>query len=192
MNDHRLVVLEDFLAPAQASYIENLFVGQHYTGDDVTWLRRPCTSENATSISRREKDITWFGHELVDNYKSSSKFSEFILNSFSQLENLFTNEEIKVSNIYRMRANLVPPQHRLSFFNSTPLHTDNPDRHFVGIYYVNDSDGKTILHGLDAIKPKKNRLILFDGGTLHKIQYPTKGYRCVININFVKRSISDV
>ena len=53
MNNHRLVILEDFLAPAQASYIENIFVGQHYTGDDVSWLRRPCTSENATSISRR-------------------------------------------------------------------------------------------------------------------------------------------
>jgi len=188
MSERRVVVLEDFLSSAQASHIENIFVGQKYMGDDVTWLRRPCTSENATSIRRREKDITWFCHELVGNYKSCSKFSDFICNSLYGLEDLFSNDEIKVSNIYRMRANLVPPQHRLSYFNSTPLHTDNPDRHFVGIYYVNDCDGETILHGLDKIKPKKNRLILFDGGTLHKIQYPTKGYRCVININFVKRS----
>lgn len=66
-------------------------------------------------------------------------------------------------------------------------HIDSPKPHKVLLYYVNDSDGHTVLYDgdnvIERIPPKKNRAIVFDGNILHASSRPTKNARCVINFN---------
>lgn len=69
------------------------------------------------------------------------------------------------------------------------IHTDDPIPHIVCLYYVNDSDGDTLLFDNDkqnviqSVPPKKNRVVLFDGKIPHCSSVPTKNKRCVINYN---------
>jgi len=52
------------------------------------------------------------------------------------------------------------------------------------VYYVNDSDGPTMIEG-NLIEPKANRLVMFDGHKPHTGASPTKHKtRIIINSNF--------
>jgi len=67
-------------------------------------------------------------------------------------------------------------------------HVDLHFKHTVYLYYVLDADGDTIFYNNDnkishKIKPKKGRLVIFDGSILHTAKQPTKGVRCIINID---------
>jgi len=50
--------------------------------------------------------------------------------------------------------------------NHTPFHRDYPNEHWIGIYYINDSDGDTIVFDdgeAKYISPKRDRLLFFPG-----------------------------
>jgi hypothetical protein len=88
---------------------------------------------------------------------------------------------------------------------NTP-HVDNPfEQHFVGLYYLNDTDGTTKIWKqthtewgnkarhlslkdvdlLEEVPPKANRMVIFDGKHFHSSTLPTKTQlRYTINYNF--------
>lgn len=85
-------------------------------------------------------------------------------------------------------------------FIGTELDTPHIDRetsHTVFLYYVCDSDGDTILYDyigtkkkdLDKlkitkrIKPKKGRVVIFNGLRWHTAEQPKNNIRCIINFN---------
>ncbi len=70
-------------------------------------------------------------------------------------------------------------------------HTDSKEEHTVCIYYVNESDGNTLLkdpvegHGFMQVEPKANRLLVFDGSIEHTGHSPSEHkQRILINANF--------
>jgi len=73
-------------------------------------------------------------------------------------------------------------------------HIDYTNEHTVVLYYVNDSDGDTVLYdghpdtGLsvaEKITPVHNRAVIFDGLRYHSSSYPVKdSRRVVVNMNF--------
>lgn len=79
-------------------------------------------------------------------------------------------------------------------------HVDDYHDHLVLLYYVNDSDGDTLLYKNNydpqqdtkmivesSIAPKAGRAVLFTGDTYHSFHYPNKhDTRSVININISK------
>lgn len=86
----------------------------------------------------------------------------------------------------RVRADMTlynPDGYRHSF------HVDSQEQHMVCIYYVNDSDGDTIVLGEGGhhtrVSPKANRLLIFDGRYMHTGHSPSKHKnRILINANF--------
>jgi hypothetical protein len=96
--------------------------------------------------------------------------------------------------IFRTKANITT---RIEDNLVNQPHIDTEKKHYVFLYYVNDSDGDTTLYkqkygdSLDVleinkiISPKMGRAIIFDGHTYHSVNNPEKyDYRCVINVNF--------
>ena len=84
------------------------------------------------------------------------------------------------------------------------IHVNNRVPHLVLLYYVNDSDGDTILYDktIDDIPytvdypdeycdlnishrvtPKKGRVLVFDGRYYHAPSSPTKSMRCIITLD---------
>ena len=79
-------------------------------------------------------------------------------------------------------------------------HLDRTTPHWSFIYYVEDSDGDTIIYDyksknendipyfedvkeLKRIKPKQGTIVAFDGLYWHTAEQPTKNKRCIINFN---------
>jgi hypothetical protein len=100
--------------------------------------------------------------------------------------------------ILRMKINMTFPYAGTTALSYGIPHVDLPDEpaYTTGIYYVTDADGDTLLfnekHGHQGrlsiqsrINPKKGKLVLFEGNTLHA---PTPTFsnkvRIVLNINF--------
>lgn len=103
---------------------------------------------------------------------------------------------------------------RLGMFPQTPLdvpyhnpHVDFYEPHLVGLYYVNDSDGDTVVFNetseevsleesvkhanerrfteLARIPPKKGRMVFFDGRNYHASMHPmAHPQRIVVTFNF--------
>jgi len=98
--------------------------------------------------------------------------------------------KIKQFNLLLSRAFLQFPLSNYLLKNSyvDDPHIDMPERHLVFLYYVNDSDGDTIIYkdkkSLEIkkkVKPKQGRMVIFNGEYWHSGSQPTKDIRCIIN-----------
>ena len=73
-------------------------------------------------------------------------------------------------------------------------HIDIMDKiHIVGLYYVVDSDGDTIIYNerkesesytiKQRVTPKQGRIVIFDGGLYHTAEQPLNNTRCIVYYN---------
>jgi hypothetical protein len=127
-----------------------------------------------------------------------------ILNKFCKKHNIL------VSEIIRIKANLVLNESRpwvpqvnaphVDLGPSMPL-PDNSNKHYVFLYYVNNSDGPTTIYNeaplpsnekytldnltvLEEILPAEGKAVFFEGSQVHSSSTPRMSdFRCVININ---------
>jgi hypothetical protein len=95
--------------------------------------------------------------------------------------------KINILNIFKTKVLLQLPSS-----NTTPnnIHLDFPFSHWVGLYYINDSDGDTIFFDDDEneikrVTPKKGQMVFFDGSIKHCSSPPTKTHRAIVNFNFI-------
>lgn len=77
------------------------------------------------------------------------------------------------------------------------IHIDLNEPHYVLLYYINDSDGDTVLFEddkrtiIESVQPKKGRVIFFDGSIPHRGTMPLNNTRALINFNFkIKNELS--
>jgi len=106
--------------------------------------------------------------------------------------------KIPTSDIMRFKANLNLPVSKSGGKRIFQPHVDHPlqpvSNRLTGIYYANDcsGDGGTVffeekegvLEISDTVDHKRNRLVLFDGNTLHAGIIPDKNKRFVLNMTF--------
>lgn len=153
------------------------------------------TSQNHRSVEQhiyeKNKDentienATLTNFLFIENKQNSPYFGEAakILEQFS----IRTNTQIR--RLHRIKANLDLRSTRTEDQYTTP-HIDGDYAHLVMIYYVNNSDGCTILFDQDGrithrVVPVRGNCLIFPGNIYHAAQPPTKNpTRIVINFNF--------
>jgi hypothetical protein len=119
---------------------------------------------------------------------SNFKIFDNVLKKFAE------KNKIKYSQILRVKFNMTPS----SSFNVTTFpHIDSRNPHYIFLYYVNDSDGETIIYNekfdgkeieslsvMKRIKPKRGAALFVDGRHFHSIAIPSHGsLRKVMNAN---------
>jgi len=165
-----ILVQDDFITPAQANELEKLMFGNFFP-----WYFLDNTTTGQGTRKWYEVECPMHVHNLFFEGSVNNPGYKQILEQF----------RLEPGILVRMKANMVMPR-RLEF-RHTPYHVDRADPHFTIVYYVNDSDGDTIVQsprGRRRVAPRKGRIVLFDGGLKHAHYLPRRGPRCVINFNF--------
>jgi hypothetical protein len=115
---------------------------------------------------------------------------------------LLEKQKLNIKDIYFNRAFLQLPLSENFYKGQNGLHVDLAEPHYACIYYLNDSDGDTIImeqSTLDTkpgsqkvdvkihkrVTPKKGRMVVFDGRRYHCSSQPTQTYRAIINFDLV-------
>ncbi len=109
------------------------------------------------------------------------------------VENFFKFYNLKSVEILRAKANLMLKTNIDTKYHNPP-HIDTAQSHDVLLYYVNDSDGDTIIFDsylgnkiVKKISPKKGRFLYFSGEQYHASSPPVEhDSRIVVNINLSK------
>jgi hypothetical protein len=193
------VVCDDFIEPATADAFERLlasprFPWSFYRNVNYGDGKPPADLPGVFGPDSRFEDSFGFSSLLFPGNEPNSPWLEYPRKVF---ETFMSRHGIKPSQMFRIKANLLVRSAAPGGPKPFTPHVDMPKRHLVLIYYVNDSDGDTLI--LDktypewqnaavahAVGPKKGRAVLFDGRHYHCGTCPAQhDARIVINYDFV-------
>lgn len=141
------------------------------------------------NIVKNSDDPYQFYHRLIGIENNEYIVSNEINSFYPFFESI--KKDFNVNFFLRATINFLTPHPEFEKEHHEP-HIDIVDTpHFVLLYYLNDSDGDTFFFEknriVKRIKPKKNRLIYFDGSILHASSSPKKNNkRLVINLDIQK------
>lgn len=92
-----------------------------------------------------------------------------------------------INQVFRCRARLTVNRHKSE---QEQVHRDYQFPHWVLLYYVNSTDGDTIIfqneQRVERISPRRGRVVLFDGNLLHASSSSTASPRIVLNTNLAR------
>ena len=145
-----------------------------------------------------------FGHDLIGFDGRRSEFYNYVLPLVYE-----TSEKtgIKLCSIPTARAFLQCPS--ISERKNDYFHVDMTVDHKIFLYYINDSDGDTVISNrlrkdgddpflsdqdveiLEKVTPKKGRVVIFDGNLYHAAGVPKKNYRCILNFNIFDYDVNN-
>jgi|TARA_E500000318_G_C3466481_1_gene174777 hypothetical protein len=138
-------------------------------------------------------DYPQFVHTLYSDGKKDSKNFEPVVAPI--IKYFFEKNNISEKILTRAKVNMTT---KCSKNLRTTPHIDNANKHYVMIYYVNDSDGDTIIYKqkygekrlwlspYKRVSPKAGRCVFFNGLHYHSASLPKKSdVRCVVNMNFI-------
>lgn len=153
---------------------------------------------NDSHIYGDEKSINddseyFLSHILYDNLSPNSDFYPFFISIFQKF---LEKNNLYFRSILRARVNFYP---KTDDKVGTP-HVDWKFDHNVFIYYINNSDGDTIIYKenfdnknifknfnvLKKISPEEGKGVIFNGSNFHSISYPkNNNKRVILNISYL-------
>lgn len=160
----QIKITDNFLDPFDNAIINEWIFGE------FSWFIRPTT--DIRNLYWNEKEIHVMQHTFIEDGIQYSGFDDIIYIFKQKIPNFDDR-------IIRMNCNYVSPRWH---WKHTPFHTDRTEPHEVFIYYLNGSTGDTII-GKNRVKPKRNRLVQFDGEIEHCHKLNIKDDRFVFNFN---------
>jgi hypothetical protein len=144
-------------------------------------------------------NFPWYYQSDLTHYNKKNSINDFGFNHYFIDDNgpRFTNyyylilplllkikDTLNAKKILRSRADMTMYS-PLGYIHK--YHVDYKINNIATVYYVNNSDGATIIKNTkEKIYPKANRLAIFDGSILHTGSSPKKNKnRILINSNFI-------
>lgn len=183
-----VIVIDDAVPLATQLEIERLF-----TSATIPWtMVAPGEENNSFSIST-DKSIDYI------QFVNAVYYGEFnvVSDTFPAFVPILSAIPIKIKQLLRIKANITLSNPNRPADSYGMPHTDFTQRInklITCIYYVNDSDGDTVMFSLvgnkllekHRISPKRGRLVIFPGMMYHAGNCPTgNSPRAVININLL-------
>ena len=200
---HDIIILDNFLPKSYEDEIE-----KHFSSLEFPWYYNPGVSysqeENAKFIANDSniKETDGFVHRLIIENAKVSGYGDLVRPIMYFVEDKF---KVKVNYIIRARAVMIYKNPVFGEFHNVP-HVDDMNKHMTLIYYVNDSDGDTVIFKEKyvndisyskktvecRVEPRKGRAVLFDGHRYHTGLLPqTSKVRLVLNYNFTCDAVTD-
>jgi hypothetical protein len=190
LKKNKFLIFKNILTIENQNSIENQFYDKKFP-----WYLTPNKHTVDDNLVQKYKnnnnviDYLQFVHTFYDYWQGETNINSPRYNLVLEvLKEFMNNLKIQKFKLMRAKANLTT-QHTKNNKNiyNTP-HIDLKEPHIVLIYYVNDSDGDTILFDkklkiIKRITPEKGKFLLFDGSILHSGQHPIKSNSRVL-INF--------
>lgn len=194
-------IIPNSISKEDQDYVENII-----SAPSFDWYHAENSNYNKSNpagIENKSKKLA-----TLEGYSEYRQFRQILFNGYGTGTDTFKDifPRIRKSikhpsiNILNARVNMLLP------LADSPLHavglphvdwTTAEDTNFTGLYYVNDSDGDTIIYNetykdyipeeltiSHRIKPAKGTLILFNTYHIHSGCLPSTGRRMVINFNF--------
>jgi hypothetical protein len=133
----------------------------------------------------KDEPYSQFNHIFYGENQIQSEYYQFIEPALACIEKEIN---IKIKSILRIKTNLTTRWQLTEDEIKTLFHKDQEeDRYLSLIYYVNDSDGDTIIRTKDddvKVTPKSNKACYFKSNTLHAGMFPQISKKRIV-INFV-------
>jgi hypothetical protein len=189
-----MIIDNDFLTKQEQQEIYNIISSR-----DVPWYLYKKTShqvenEYITMTDSKTKETHQFVHVLRGDNEIFSDLYDYVHNNI--FIKFLEKHNIGCNKVLRAKLNFVSSVDEDVY--QSP-HVDVPFPHKVFLYYVNDSDGDTVMFNekydgtnksltiMDKITPEMGKGVLFDGLTYHSPSAPRKSpYRMVVNIAFIE------
>jgi hypothetical protein len=190
-----IIKIENLLPDSYCNEIEQTLLGWDFPwGYNATLSYGASIDNKFIANDSKIKDTDGFVHTLFWGGEKLSPYADLVIPLLGYMEQ---QTNIKIQKIFRIRAVFVNKNETFGDFYNVP-HIDDQHDHKNMIYYVNDSDGDTILFKdrFDGelnfnkkteehrISPKKNKAVVFDGFRYHSGSVPKINHRVLINFNF--------
>ena len=159
------------------------------THKDFNWSFQPDTtydySREPVIAAMGRPMLPAFSHMAFMEYKPRTDVCDMLSSSLLCMSDK-AGQDTNI--LYRVRFGMYLPLANAPLHNS--IHVDVKVPHTVALYYVNDADGDTFFFNqnreiVKRVSPKKGRMVVFDGLTLHASSMPTKNYRISLNLGYV-------
>lgn len=195
-----IIVIDNVIPVDYQNHIKNLL-----TGWEFGWVFNQQMVSPDDEL-QGENNHAGFNHFFFEENQPKSQHFSLI---YPLVLAITSNTNVPVNRLIRMRANLTLPNTTSKLEWHMP-HIDSFFEHYNAIYYVNDSDGDTVIFNetnddyssgqddiiriqqnnftvKEKIAPKQGRVVVFPGKYYHSSSWArTSKYRCVININLSK------
>ena len=191
IDEGKIIVIDDFISLEYQEEIKKELLG---IDNDFPWLY----SEDVTGAGDFDSQHrAGFGHQYVElDDDDVSEVKSLYHHLFTpMLSKACQYLKIPEAEIIQGRSFLQLPLKNIdtSIVDSPHIDLDPGDEHIVVLYYVNDSDGDTIIYNereesstyteKQRVTPKQGRVVIFDGRQYHTAQQPSNGTRCIVNYN---------
>jgi len=183
-------VIDNFLSPTYFKTLKQLLEGNMFD-----WYYQ----EHISSNFDNSKQSFGFSSWIVDIDGNLRKYGDLFTGFLTQLQDIYPD----CNRILRCRADMVVSA------NKTHLHSPHIDindiPHYSCVYYVNESDGNTVIYNEKSetndfepdlskltikteIEPVPNRLVIFDGQYIHSGHSPVEyKRRIILNTNIERK-----
>ena len=178
-------------------------IREKVTSLQFPWYFNTNLVSNEDQMKGYDTNIQGFNHFLFEEQKQVSPFFDTIYPLYLCMTSQIN---VKFNILERMRFNLTYPNRESKLPWHMP-HIDSMYPHYNAIYYVNDSDGDTVIFNETnedysedfefmksntftvkyRVTPKQGKVVIFPGHYYHASSFAkTSNYRCVLNINLGK------
>jgi hypothetical protein len=189
-------IYDDILSQEEIEHIQKELVGTHFP-----WFLSSQGSTVTTDAYENDSDDHTFEYlqfTHIFNSNDGEPNSNFCQLTDDILKKFVEVSKTKFEKLYKVKGNLQTKCSHFALDSYNTPHVDLDHPHLVLLYYVNDSDGDTIIfsrkYGEDKseykiefqLTPKAGRFLLFPGEYYHTGRHPINSdVRLIINYNIL-------